>query len=556
MKRPTIIAAVALLAACSPTGNGEREAVEAGGVTFRTMTVERMPGLLTARGCHRTVLLGDEIPVFGGHTDGFKPVQTAEYFSGGAWHELQMMYTHDNGAAVQLPDGRIMLLGGTPEDFGIGQSWGVETYDPHTRTFSSDCILDRKRARPAALALEDGGVLVCGNWYAPDGLEIYREGRGFSPLPAPSVGRAEPFILPASEKETAIFACEGTRGEILDGTVDVLGGEPYHEPLLDRWAVIPNHALSPENFRIAPYTYLLTARDRETGSFAVIKFTEDKFSLLDVDAPLPSEGLEGEIFWSGRLQVNRPDRTAWVQGADAGGNIYLARIDYDAVLEGGTASVSFLCAEIPGDKHFVEEALMLPGNRFAMVGGVEVTNAEGQPQVTNFSTTSLAYILHTEAPEAAPVPWATAAAVGLAVLLALILLAVLLLRRKENEGGGTPAPEEPAYRGDLMSRIISLMEEKELFRRSDLKLADIASELGTNVTYISACINGQAGVSFNEFVTRYRVKYAQALMKQHPGMKVSQISEEAGFSGERSFFRNFKKVTGVTPRQWVESSKD
>ena len=42
-------------------------------------------------------------------------------------------------------------------------------------------------------------------------------------------------------------------------------------------------------------------------------------------------------------------------------------------------------------------------------------------------------------------------------------------------------------------------------------------------------------------------------MKMHPDKKVSQIAEEAGFSGERSFFRNFKKVTGVTPRQWVES---
>ena len=84
MRKAALIATAVLLAACSPTGNGEREAVEAGGVTFRTMTVERMPGLLTARGCHRTVLLGDEITVFGGHTDGFKPVQTAEYFSGGA----------------------------------------------------------------------------------------------------------------------------------------------------------------------------------------------------------------------------------------------------------------------------------------------------------------------------------------------------------------------------------------------------------------------------------------------------------------------------------------
>ena len=37
------------------------------------------------------------------------------------------------------------------------------------------------------------------------------------------------------------------------------------------------------------------------------------------------------------------------------------------------------------------------------------------------------------------------------------------------------------------------------------------------------------------------------------GKRGKTLSEEAGFSGERSFFRNFKKVTGVTPRQWVES---
>jgi len=107
-----------------------------------------------------------------------------------------------------------------------------------------------------------------------------------------------------------------------------------------------------------------------------------------------------------------------------------------------------------------------------------------------------------------------------------------------------------------MSRITTLMEEKELFRRSDLKIADLASELGTNVTYISACINGQEGVSFNEFVTRYRVRYAQNLMSRHPDMKLSQVSEESGFSGERSFFRNFKKMTGVTPRHWIDSVKD
>jgi len=556
MKHSVFIVLAFLLASCAPSGNGEQEAVQAGGVTFQPMTVERLPDLKRPRGHSHAALLGDEITVFGGHTDGFKPMHTAEFYSGGAWHEIEMMYTHDNSAAVLLPDGGIMLLGGTPEDFGVGQSWGVEIYDRKSHTFRSPGILDRKRARVSALVLPDGAVAVCGNWYAEDGIGIYREGIGFREWSVPSVARAEPFILPASDEEVILFASEGTRGEPLDGMVDVLDGEPFHVPLLDDWKLLPNRTLSPDSFRIAPFTYLMVARHREDGSFAVVKLDGKEFSLLDMDRALPGEGLDGELFWSGHLMVNRPEREAWMQGFDGKGRIYLACIDYDAVLEGETAAVSFYCASVPGDRHFANSFLMLPGNRFAIIGGVGLEEADGKSVENNFSTSSAVYIFHTQAPAVPTTSRAFLWAVVLAVLAA-VALAGLLLRRKEAGGEETgDGTDLPSARGDLMSRITVLMEEKELFRRSDLKIADLASGLGTNVTYISACINGQAGVSFNEFVTGYRVRYAQALMSRHPGMKLSQVSEESGFSGERSFFRNFKKMTGFTPRQWVDSVKD
>ena len=555
MKAATLITAAFLLISCTPAGRESQDAVKAGDVTFRTMSVERLPELTTPRGGHHTALLGDEITVFGGHTNGFKPLQTAAYYSGGTWHEVQMMYAHDFGATVELPGGRVMLIGGTSDDFGIGQSWGVELYEPLTHTFSSDGILDRKRARPSAHVLPDGGVLVSGNWYAPDAVGIYYSGQGFRDLDSPSRERTDPFILPASDGQTVIFSSEGTRGEALDGTVDVLGGDPYHEPLLDHWALIANDALSTEAFRIAPFTYLMAARNREDGTFSVIQFSQGRFSLLDMEVPLASEGLEGRITWTGNIQVDRTEKTAWLQGWDAGGHVYLADIRYGPVLEGGKAPVSFYCATLPGDTHFAQDAAMMPGGRFALVGGVELSNAEGSPHISNFSTTARAFILHTGIP-ADHSTRRTATWVAALVTLALLLSAAILLirrRRREKPDDEEPVPDPQGTRSDLMSRITALMEEKELFRRTDLKLADLALELGTNVTYISACINGQAGISFNEFLTRYRVRYAQELMKNNPDKKLSHIAEESGFSGERSFFRNFKKVTGVTPRQWVES---
>lgn len=103
---------------------------------------------------------------------------------------------------------------------------------------------------------------------------------------------------------------------------------------------------------------------------------------------------------------------------------------------------------------------------------------------------------------------------------------------------------------DLKNRIVELMEKKQLFLQQDLKISDLSSILGTNRNYIYNTINVNMGISFSEFINRYRVEHAKQLLIGNPKLSVSEISSKSGFSSEVSFYRNFKLFVGTTPLQW------
>lgn len=94
------------------------------------------------------------------------------------------------------------------------------------------------------------------------------------------------------------------------------------------------------------------------------------------------------------------------------------------------------------------------------------------------------------------------------------------------------------------------MEEQELYLDSELKLSDVASSLGTNRNAISNCINSQRGCSFTQFVNKYRIDYAQRLLRTRSDIKISEVWTTSGFSTERTFLRTFKQLTGMTPSEF------
>ena len=547
MKYLGIIVSALILVSCIQETSPGQALGEVDGVPLYKMTVERLPDLPKPRGGQHTMLLGDELTILGGITDGFVLEPTIAYLRDGAWHQVPMKYPHYYGLTTLLQDGSVMLGGGCSENFGIGQSWGVETYNPSTHTCKAVGIMDRKRAGVSASVLQDGRVVISGNWYADDAIGLYEPGDGFSFVKEPAVQRAYPHILPISLDNALIFSSEDTHGNFMQDLVDQLSGEPFTEPLLKEWNIQPSmvNPTSADDLRTGEYAYLLPASRQEDGQAGILRLTDGHFSLLETERPLPIALPDDDpIVWMHSLQVDRASRSAWMYAFSGNGRFVAARIGYDPIFEGGKATLEVFLADKPGGGSFFKNTpRLLEGGRIVLAGGV----LSGARDDSNFETTGEVWLFHTVAPvkKAVPLWW----------ILPILLLAAFaggwavtcVRKRPLPEDVPDPAKME---KYDLQTRITDLVEEKQLFLIKDLKITDIARELGTNVTYISACINGQMGISFPEFISRYRVEYALKLMQEHPEMSSVEVWDASGFNNEKTFFRRFRLQTGMTPAEW------
>ena len=508
---------------------------------FVEMGAERLPDLQQPRTAHALLRVGDGWMAAGGHTTGFVPAEGAELRRGGKTETVPMLYCHDNPLALVLKDGRVVLGGGYAESFGIGQSFGVECYDPATGRFTPMPILDRKRALPSAVELGGGKLAVSGNWWAGDDLELYTPGGLFRKVKDVTRPRCYPFMLRSDVDNVLVFGGLSTYCEPQDPWVDRLHGDAFEVPLLRQWRpfININHGPLADDCFIGDmstghFSYLIHVQDSLERP-AVMRVSGESFTLLETDHPIPTEGLSGRIRYAGYIRTDRATRTAWLLGVGEDRRAYLAEIGYDRARSGEKAPlVMHYTPEPLEDLPLYPAELLLPDGSVLLAGGVGESNYE--PSATVYRLFP--------GPVPRRRPW-WPFALGGAVLVAAGLL--FLLRRRPDTPVPAPSPDPVP---DMMSRITALMEEQEFFRRKDLRLSDIASELATNSTYISACINGQTGGTFPEFVAQYRVRYAQQLMRREPDLLLSEVGARSGFANDKSFFRTFKARTGQTPSEW------
>lgn len=101
-------------------------------------------------------------------------------------------------------------------------------------------------------------------------------------------------------------------------------------------------------------------------------------------------------------------------------------------------------------------------------------------------------------------------------------------------------------------KVEELMVKQLYFKNKDLKINEIAKEIGSNRTYVSYYVNTVYNCSFSAYMNKMRVEYAKKLLlSKTKGRKISKIAEESGFASEQSFYRNFKKFVGMTPSDWL-----
>ncbi|GAB6012682.1 helix-turn-helix domain-containing protein [Viscerimonas tarda] len=110
----------------------------------------------------------------------------------------------------------------------------------------------------------------------------------------------------------------------------------------------------------------------------------------------------------------------------------------------------------------------------------------------------------------------------------------------------------------LTKKAHEFLVKDKTFQNIDLTLDFMAKELNVNRNQLSKAINRSAGKNFNTYINEYRVKEAIKMMsdKKMNRMSVDAIALEAGFGNRISFYQAFKKMTGLSPSDFRNNSKD
>ncbi|WP_162939429.1 AraC family transcriptional regulator [Neorhizobium sp. NCHU2750] len=101
----------------------------------------------------------------------------------------------------------------------------------------------------------------------------------------------------------------------------------------------------------------------------------------------------------------------------------------------------------------------------------------------------------------------------------------------------------------IVGRVLAALEDGNLYRDENLSLARIARKAGIPARDLSSAINRSAGLNVSQFVNNRRIAEACRLLEE-TGKSATSIMLEAGFSTKSNFNREFRRVTGMSPRQW------
>ena len=545
---------------------------------------ERLPDLNTPREGHAVFCAGGELMVAGGHTNGFVPTATAEYLSGSEWHQLPMTYIHDHGTALVLRSGRVLLAGGGKEEMGVGQTYGVEMYDPVNHSFTGFGCLNQKRTLASAMELDSGQVVITGNWYDGDDIEMFDGQKFFTSVKPVSVGRVVPYLFRMSQGDVLILSDRDPHDHLSDTiVVDRLHGEPFTVPLLQQWKPLTYNAPTTADAGFigdeaeGRFAYLMAVRNFErtrekpelkgqpAGQMAVVLVEDTVFTQLPTVCPIPMmsplDGAGPILYDRGYIVADRRAKLAYLCGVDKDKRLYVVGIGYTE----RPAPLTLYYTDPLPDCGFYVPALTPQGN-LAIIGGSSKKDYDSD----NFTPTASAWLIplgQQDGVTSAANHWPASLLWWLLAVVAVLLVSVSVVVYRRRKKAVLPArqtecmdsreelsePESSPVNSseDLLERICQLMDERQLFRNSELKAADVAVELGTNSRYVSDCIRACRGITFTQFVNEYRVGYVQRLLRQHPDLKVVEVYASAGFTSERSFFRIFKDVTGMTTSEWL-----
>ncbi|WP_125779326.1 helix-turn-helix transcriptional regulator [Pseudoalteromonas rubra] len=101
----------------------------------------------------------------------------------------------------------------------------------------------------------------------------------------------------------------------------------------------------------------------------------------------------------------------------------------------------------------------------------------------------------------------------------------------------------------IVNKITHAMQDNQLYLDADLTLQKLSQISGVSPNYLSQVLNETLQMNFFDFVNHWRIEASKARLLTSQD-SVLHIALEVGFNARSSFYKAFKKETGLTPGEY------
>ncbi|MBQ8716993.1 MAG: helix-turn-helix transcriptional regulator [Clostridia bacterium] len=101
--------------------------------------------------------------------------------------------------------------------------------------------------------------------------------------------------------------------------------------------------------------------------------------------------------------------------------------------------------------------------------------------------------------------------------------------------------------GILYQKVISYISAHYM---EGITLSQVAKVFGYNEKYLSHSLHDLTGIHFRQLLNFYRIDRAKKLLTESPSANIGAIAMECGFGALNTFNREFKRIVGMTPREY------
>ena len=124
----------------------------------------------------------------------------------------------------------------------------------------------------------------------------------------------------------------------------------------------------------------------------------------------------------------------------------------------------------------------------------------------------------------------------------------MMERKAETETETAPVSAVPDEDRLFLMRVIEVVNEG--MAKGQLNVEHIASELNMSVQTFRRRLQNTAGETPKAFISAIQMEKAVKLLKESPDIPVLEVASRCGFEESSSFTHTFKRVYGVSPKEF------